>query len=51
LTGNFLLSYLKSYGKFIIMDQTNLTSQYCKMFMLEKYDKNLFELVPSALPY
>ena len=50
LDGQFSIVYLKSYGKFIIMDRTTYHSAYVQMFMLEKYDKNLFELVVGS-PY
>ena len=42
--------YMKSYGKFIVMDTETLNSIYVKMFILGQYDKNLFELVVAS-PY
>jgi dolichyl-diphosphooligosaccharide--protein glycosyltransferase/undecaprenyl-diphosphooligosaccharide--protein glycosyltransferase len=48
--GEFAIIYMKSYGQFIIMDTETFNSTYVQMFMLEKYDKNLFELVVSS-PY
>ncbi len=48
--GKFVIVYMKSYGKFIIMDVETFKSTYVQMFMLEKYDKDLFELVVSS-PY
>jgi dolichyl-diphosphooligosaccharide--protein glycosyltransferase/undecaprenyl-diphosphooligosaccharide--protein glycosyltransferase len=42
--------YMKSYGKFIVMDTETLNSTYVKMFILGQYDKNLFELVVAS-PY
>jgi len=48
--GQFAVVYMKSYGQFIIMDSETFNSTYVQMFMLEKYDKNLFELVVSS-PY
>jgi len=42
--------YMKSYGKFVLMDMETFNSMYVQMFMLGKYDKNLFELVISS-PY
>jgi len=33
-----------------VMDSETFNSTYVQMFMLEKYDKNLFELVVSS-PY
>jgi len=48
--GEYAIVYMKSYGQFIIMDLKTFNSTYVQMFMLEKYDKNLFELVISS-PY
>jgi dolichyl-diphosphooligosaccharide--protein glycosyltransferase/undecaprenyl-diphosphooligosaccharide--protein glycosyltransferase len=48
LDGNFCVVNLQSYNKVIIMDRTTYNSTYVQMFMLGKYDKNLFELVVSS---
>ena len=48
--GDYAVVYMKSYGQFIVMDIETFNSTYVQMFMLEKYDKNLFELVVSS-PY
>jgi len=48
--GEYAIVYMKSYGQFIVMDIETFNSTYVQMFMLEKYDKNLFELVVSS-PY
>jgi len=48
--GEYAVVYMKSYGKFIIMDTETFKSMYVQMFILGKYDKNLFELVVSS-PY
>ena len=48
--GEYVVIYLKSYGTFVVMDIKTFNSTYVQMFMLEKYDKNLFELVVSS-PY
>ncbi|WP_309499580.1 STT3 domain-containing protein [Sulfurovum sp.] len=48
--GEYTVVYMKSYGQFIVMDNETFNSAYVQMFMLEKYDKNLFELVVSS-PY
>jgi len=48
--GQFAIVYMKSYGQFIVMDSETFNSTYVQMFMLEKYDKDLFELVVSS-PY
>ena len=48
--GEFAVVYMKSYNTFIVMDIETFNSMYVQMFILEKYDKNLFELVVSS-PY
>lgn len=48
--GEYTVVYMKSYGQFIVMDNETFNSTYVQMFILEKYDKNLFELVVSS-PY
>ncbi|WP_415406717.1 STT3 domain-containing protein [Sulfurovum sp. CS9] len=48
--GEYAIVYMKSYGTFVVMDGETFNSTYVQMFMLEKYDKNLFELVVSS-PY
>lgn len=48
--GDYVVVYMKSYGQFIIMDSETFKSMYVQMFILEKYDNNLFELVVSS-PY
>jgi len=48
--GEYAVVYMKSYGQFIVMDIETFNSTYVQMFMLGKYDKNLFELVVSS-PY
>jgi len=50
IDGEYAVVYMKSYGQFIVMDEKTFNSTYVQMFMLEKYDKNLFELVVSS-PY
>ena len=46
--GEFAIVYMKSYGQFVVMDTETFNSTYVQMFMLGKYDKNLFELVVSS---
>ncbi len=46
--GQYAVVYLKSYGQFVVMDIDTLNSMYVQMFMLGKYDRNLFELVVSS---
>jgi dolichyl-diphosphooligosaccharide--protein glycosyltransferase/undecaprenyl-diphosphooligosaccharide--protein glycosyltransferase len=48
--GGLVVVYMQSYGKFIIMDMETFKSMYVQMFVLGKYDKNLFELVVAS-PY
>ena len=50
MDGGYAIVYMKSYGKFVMMDVETFNSTYVQMFMLGKYDKNLFELVISS-PY
>ena len=50
LDGQVSVVYLKSYGQMIVMDTKTYNSTFVQMFMLGKYDKNLFELVVSS-PY
>ena len=46
--GDLCVVYLKSYNKFVVMDKESYNSAFVQMFMLENYDKNLFELVVSS---
>jgi len=39
------LIYMKSYGSMVVVNDAMLGSTYIRLFVLEKYDKNLFELV------
>ena len=48
--GEYTIVYMKSYNRFVIMDTETFKSLYVQMFILGKYDKNLFELVVSS-PY
>jgi len=48
--GDYVVVYMKSYGEFVVMDTATFNSAFVRMFMLGKYDKNLFELVVSS-PY
>ena len=50
MDGEFCVVFLQSYGQMIVMDRETYNSAYVQMFMLGKYDKNLFELVVSS-PY
>jgi len=45
-----ILVYMKSYGRIILMDRETFNSTYIQMFVLGKYDKDLFELVVAS-PY
>ena len=48
--GDFVVIYMKSYNRFVVMDTETFKSMYVQMFILGKYDKKLFELVVSS-PY
>jgi len=48
--GKYAIIYMKSYNRFIMLDMETFNSMYVQMFILGKYDKNLFELVVSS-PY
>ena len=48
--GEMVVIFMKNYGQFVIMDEKTFHSMYVQMFILGKYDKNLFELVVSS-PY
>jgi len=48
--GEYTVVYMQSYGQFVVMDNETYNSMYIQMFMFEKYDKDLFELVVSS-PY
>jgi len=48
--GDYIVIYMKSYGQMIVMDTKTFHSTYVQMFILGKYDKDLFELVVSS-PY
>jgi len=48
IDGKYTIVHMKSYGQFIVMDTETFNSMYVKMFILGKYDKNLFELVVSS---
>ena len=48
--GQLSVVYMKSYGQFIVLDVETFNSMYVQMFILGKYDKDLFELVVSS-PY
>jgi dolichyl-diphosphooligosaccharide--protein glycosyltransferase/undecaprenyl-diphosphooligosaccharide--protein glycosyltransferase len=49
-SGRYSVVYMQSYGQFVVMDNETLHSMYVQMFILGKYDKDLFELVVSS-PY
>jgi len=48
IDGKIAVVYMKSYNRFIVMDTQTFKSMYVQMFILGKYDKNLFELVVSS---
>ena len=48
IDGEYVVIFMKSYGQFLVMDTETFNSTYVQMFVLGKYDKNLFELVVSS---
>ena len=48
--GQYAIIYMRSYNRFVVMDMETFKSMYVQMFILGRYDKNLFELVVSS-PY
>jgi dolichyl-diphosphooligosaccharide--protein glycosyltransferase/undecaprenyl-diphosphooligosaccharide--protein glycosyltransferase len=50
MDGRFSVVFMKSYKRFVIMDNTTYNSAFVQMFMLGRYDKNLFDLVVAS-PY
>jgi dolichyl-diphosphooligosaccharide--protein glycosyltransferase/undecaprenyl-diphosphooligosaccharide--protein glycosyltransferase len=48
--GKYIVIYMKSYGQFVLMDEETFRSTYVQMFILGKYNPDLFELVVSS-PY
>jgi len=47
---NLVMIFMKSYNKFILLDTKTFNSAFVQMFILGKYDKNLFDLVVAS-PY
>ena len=50
MDGEYCVIYMKSYGQFVVMDSEIFHSTYVQMFILGKYNADLFELVVSS-PY
>ncbi|MCK4441011.1 MAG: peptide-binding protein, partial [Sulfurovaceae bacterium] len=50
IDGNICIVFMKSYGRVIVMDRETYNSAFVQMFILDNYDKNLFEEVISS-PY
>jgi len=48
--GKYMIIFMKSYGRFLIMDTETFKSMYIQMFVLGKYDKEFFTPVVSS-PY
>jgi len=46
--GQYAVVYMKSYNRFVVMDIETFKSMYVQMFILGKYDHDLFELVISS---
>jgi len=49
IDGTLCVVFMKSYNSFVVMDKETYNSAYVQMFMLDKHDKNLFDLVVSSL--
>ncbi len=47
---NLNIIYMSSYGRFLLVDEATFNSLYIQLFVLEHYDKNLFETVETS-PY
>jgi len=45
---NLIMVFMKSYNKFILIDAQTFNSSFVQMFILGKYNKNLFKLVVSS---
>ena len=50
VNGDYAVVFMKSYNMFVVMDIETFNSMYVQMFILGKYDKNIFELKVSS-PY
>ena len=48
--GKYSVVYMRDYNMIVMMDNETFKSSYVQMFMLERYDSKLFELVVSS-PY
>ena len=48
--GGVNVIYMASYGQFLILDEATYNSTFIQLFVLENYDKNLFEAVQLS-PY
>ncbi len=45
VSGNLIAIFMRDYGRFLILDSNSFESTYIQLFVLENYDKNLFEPV------
>ena len=43
VSGNLIAIFMRDYGRFLILDSNSFESTYIQLFVLEHYDKNLFE--------
>lgn len=53
-SGDLNIIYMKNYNKFLVLDEKMYNSTYIQLFVLENYDRNLFEsviLTPLAKVY
>jgi dolichyl-diphosphooligosaccharide--protein glycosyltransferase/undecaprenyl-diphosphooligosaccharide--protein glycosyltransferase len=49
-TANISVIYMASYGQFLVLDEASYNSTFIQLFVLENYDKNLYEAV-ELTPY
>jgi dolichyl-diphosphooligosaccharide--protein glycosyltransferase/undecaprenyl-diphosphooligosaccharide--protein glycosyltransferase len=48
MRGQLSLIYMRSYNQFLLLDNRMLNSLYIQLFVLENYDKDIFELVINS---
>lgn len=48
MNGQLSLIYMSSYNRFLLLDSKMLNSLYIQLFVLENYDKDLFDLVINS---
>ena len=48
MNGGYAVIFMRSYGRFVVMDTETFKSMYVQMFILGLYDKKLFEPVVTS---